>query len=46
MDRASLAYLAVDVGLFALFAAIVIRVYRRRNREKGEQAKHRMLEDD
>lgn len=46
MDRASLAYLAVDIGLFALFALIVARVYHRRNRTRGELAKHRMLEDD
>ena len=46
MDRASITYLVVDIGLFALFALIVARVYRRRNRTKGELAKHRMLEDD
>lgn len=46
MDRASWAYLAVDAGLFALFALIVARVYRRGNRERVEEAKHRMLEED
>ena len=46
MDRASIAYLVVDIGLFALFAVIVARVYRRSNRTRGELAKHRMLEDD
>jgi hypothetical protein len=46
MDRASIAYLVVDIGLFALFALIVSRIYRRRNRTRGELAKYRMLEDD
>lgn len=46
MDRATIAYLVVDLGLFALFAVIVARVYRRRNRTRGELAKHRMLEED
>ncbi len=46
MDRASWAYLAVDAGLFALFAMIVARVYRRGGREQAERAKHRMLEED
>ena len=46
MDRASIAYLVVDIGLFVLFAMIVARVYSRRNRDRGEAPKHRMLEDD
>ncbi len=46
MDRASWAYLAVDAGLFALFAMIVARVYRRGDRKRAERAKYRMLERD
>ncbi len=46
MDWASIFYLGVTVGLFAVFAVIVIRTYRGRNRERLEAPKHRMLDDD
>ena len=46
MDWASLIYLGVTFGLFALFAAIVVRTYSRRRKERVEEPKHRMLEDD
>ena len=46
MDLASLLYLGVTFGLFIIFVLIVVRTYRRKNREKGEIAKYRMLDDD
>jgi cbb3-type cytochrome oxidase subunit 3 len=46
MDLASVLYLGVTVGLFAVFVLIVIRTYSKRNKERGEIAKYRMLEDD
>lgn len=46
MDLASILYLGVTFGLFAVFALIVMRTYRKKNREQGEIAKYRMLEDD
>ncbi len=46
MDLASLLYLLVTFGLFVVFALIVFRTYRRKNRTKGEAPKYRMLDDD
>jgi hypothetical protein len=46
MDLASLAYLAVTIGLFAVFALIVIRTYSRKGKMRMEEPKHRMLDDD
>ncbi len=46
MDGAAVVYLVVTFGLFAVFAAIVIQTYRRRNRDRLESPRHRMLEDD
>ena len=46
MDGASLVYLGVTFGLFALFAAIVVRTCSRKRKEKVEEPKHRMLEDE
>ena len=46
MDWASLVYLGVTFGLFALFAAIVMRTYSRKRKKKVEEPKHRMLEDE
>ncbi len=46
MDLASILYLGVTFGLFAIFAWIVIRTYSRKNRDKNEIAKYRMLDDD
>jgi hypothetical protein len=46
MDLASLAYLAVTIGLFAVFALIVIRTYSRKGKKRMEKPKHRMLDDD
>ena len=46
MDGKGILYLAVTAGLCAVFALIVLRTLRGRERERLEQAKHRMLEDD
>ncbi len=42
----SVYYLGVTLLLFAIFAWIVVRTYSRKNRERGELAKYRMMEDD
>jgi cbb3-type cytochrome oxidase subunit 3 len=46
MDLASILYLGATFGLFIIFAWIVVRTYSRKNREKNETAKYRMLDDD
>jgi hypothetical protein len=46
MDLASILYLGFTIGLFAIFALIVIRTYSKKRKEQGEVAKYRMLEDD
>ena len=46
MDLGSMLYLGVTFGLFVIFAWIVIRTYSRKNRDKNETAKYRMLDDD
>jgi len=46
MDLASILYLGVTVGLFAVFVLIVVRTYSKKRKEQGEIAKYRMLEDD
>lgn len=46
MDLGSLLYLGGTFALFVIFAAIFIRTYSRKNREKNEVAKFRMLDDD
>lgn len=46
MDLASLLYLAVTFGLFAVFLVIVIRTYSKKRKKEGEIAKYRMLDDD
>lgn len=46
MDWAALAYLGVTFGLFAVFAAIVFRTFRRKHKKRMEEPKHRMLDDD
>lgn len=45
MDIASAFYLGTTVLLFLVFAAIVARTYRAKDRVKGEQAKYRMMEE-
>jgi hypothetical protein len=46
MDLASILYLGVTIGLFAIFVFIVIRTYSKKRKEEGEIAKYRMLDDD
>jgi len=46
MDLASLLYLGVTFGLFAIFVLIVIRTYSKKRKKQGEIAKYRMLDDD
>ena len=46
MDLASILYLGVTIGLFAVFVLIVIRTYSKKRKEQGEIAKYRMLDDD
>lgn len=46
MDLASILYLGVTLGLFAVFALIVIRTYSKKRKKPGEIAKYRMLDDE
>lgn len=46
MDLASIMYLLVTVGLFVIFVLIVRNTYKRQNREKKEEAKYRMMDED
>jgi len=46
MDWASILYLGTTLGLFAIFALILLRTYRPGNRKRMEDAKYRMLDED
>ena len=46
MDWGSILYLGVTLGLFAVFVAIVVRTYNRKNKDQNEVAKFNMLDDD
>ena len=46
MDLASIFYLGITFGLFAVFVLIVVHTYSRKRKEEGEIAKYRMLDDD
>lgn len=46
MDSASLLYLGVTIGLFAIFAVIVVRTMSRKRQDSIERAKYRMMDDD
>jgi len=46
MDLASIVYLGVTIGLFAIFVVIVFRTYSRKRKDQGEVAKYRMMDDD
>jgi hypothetical protein len=46
MDLASIYYLGVTFVMFVIFAMIVVRTCRRKNRKKGEAPKYRMMDDD
>lgn len=46
MDWASVLYLGTTFGLLAVFLVIAVRTFNRRNRNRLEEPKHRMLDDD
>ena len=46
MDMASIYYLGTTLLLFAIFAVIVARTYSRKQKEKRERPKYRMMDDD
>jgi hypothetical protein len=46
MDLATLFYLGVTIGLFAIFAVLVLRTYSRKRKKQMEEPKHRMLDED
>ena len=46
MDWASVFYLGITGGLLAIFVVIAVRTYSRRNRNRLEEPKRRMLDDD
>ncbi|MDD5758098.1 MAG: cbb3-type cytochrome c oxidase subunit 3 [Desulfobulbaceae bacterium] len=46
MDSSSILYLGVTVGLFAVFALIVIRTMSRKRKDTIEAPKYRMLDDE
>jgi cbb3-type cytochrome oxidase subunit 3 len=46
MDLASFLYLGVTLGLFVIFALIVVRTYSKKRKDEGEAAKYQMMDDD
>ncbi len=46
MVAASVYYLGTTILLFLLFALIVVRTYGRKRKERMEEPKYRMLDDD
>jgi cbb3-type cytochrome oxidase subunit 3 len=46
MDTTGLVYLAVTIGLFAVFAGLVAYTCSRKRKGRLEEPKHRMLEED
>lgn len=46
MDLAAILYLGITAGLFLVFALIVKKTLKRSSRQRLEEPKHRMLEDD
>ncbi|SDL20961.1 Cbb3-type cytochrome oxidase component FixQ [Geoalkalibacter ferrihydriticus] len=46
MGLKEILYLAVTIGMFAVFAAIVRYVYNSKRRRRLEEPKHRMLDED
>lgn len=45
MDLASLLYLGVTIGLFVIFAVIVVRTMSRKRKDAIEEAKYRMMDE-
>jgi len=46
MDLASIVYLGMTIGLFVIFALLVLRTYSKKRKDHGEAPKYRMLDDD
>lgn len=46
MNLASMYYLGVTFLMLVVFAAIVVRTYSKKQRDKGEAPKYRMMSDD
>lgn len=46
MELTSILYLAVTIGLFVIFALIVIRTLNKKRKDTLEAPKYRMLDDD
>lgn len=46
MDWGSIFYLGTTTGMFAIFAVIVARTYRRSKKDANEAPKYRMLDDE
>jgi len=46
IDRAGLLYLGVTIGLFVIFAGIVVRTLSRKSKDAIEAPKYRMLDDE
>jgi hypothetical protein len=46
MMWASVFYLGTTFGFFLIFAIIVVRTCSRKRKERLEEPKHRMLQDD
>ena len=46
MEMASIIYLTATFGLFVIFILIVRNTYRRKNKDKKEAPKYRMMDDD
>lgn len=46
MDLSSFLYLGITVGLFVVFALIVIRTMSRKRKDSIEAPKYRMLDDE
>jgi hypothetical protein len=46
MIAASVYYLGVTVLLLAIFIFIIIRTYSKKERERGENPKYRMMDDE
>ena len=46
MNLASVFYLGSTLLMFAVFVIIVARTYRKKDQQRGEAPKYRMLDDD
>lgn len=46
MDLASVYYLGSTALMLAVFAVIVLRTYRKKERQRGEAPKYRMMDDE